>query len=261
MKLSVNKKILAAAIIITVIVASIGIYHLSLPSAPIEVPPQILNSSSYIEYDTVDCFVVVGEVQNNLTTAIESVQVNATYYDAENNVIDTSLAYIERITVSTIPSGEKAPFTIKLVLTSLPKIPARYDLLLSYVKTSKSVAEFVVLNRTSGFDENGYYIISGWAQFIGLGKAVGARVVCTYYDLNGNVIGVSSDYLQTWMFHGDKASFKTSSEPRKIIPASYGLLVTTARYEPPLIERIELLIILIAIFTIFIVYMKKRRGW
>jgi hypothetical protein len=62
------------------------------------------------------------------------------------------------------------------------------------------------------------------------------------------------------MFSGDNAPFKISSEPRKISPASIELLVVTASYEPPLPERIELPIILIAAFIIIVGYM-KHRGW
>lgn len=257
-----NSKIVVTAIIIIVIVASIiGIYYLRRPSAPIETPPQITSRTNYIQNDTVDYFIVVGEVKNNLTTAIESIQINATFYDAKNNTIDTSSTYVEKTIVQEIQPGQKAPFTIKLVLNSLTTIPDRYDLLLSYVKSSKEAfAEFAILNRTSSLDNNGYYIVSGWVQDIGPGKAIGARVVCTFYDPEGNVTAVSSAYLPTWMFSGDRASFKISSEPRKITPENYELLVVTATYEPPLPERIELLIILIAAFIIFVGYM-KHRGW
>jgi hypothetical protein len=248
------------AIIIIAIVAVIGVYYLTLPLAPIEIPPKILSHTWYIQNDTVRYFTVVGEVKNNLNTAIESVQINATFYDANNDTIDTTHTYIEKSIVSAILPGQKAPFTIKLVLNSLPTIPARYHLVLSYAKaTDKTYAEFVTLNRTS-FDNNGYYVISGWIQDVTLGKVVGARVICTYYDQNSNVMGVSSNYLPSWMYSGDKAQFRVSSEPRKLSPASYEILVTAVRYEPPLTERIELLIILIAAFIIIVAYM-KHRGW
>jgi hypothetical protein len=258
----VNSKIVIAAIIIIVIVASIiPIYYLSLPSAPIETPPQITSQTSYIQNDTVDYFIVVGEVKNNLTTAIKSIQINATFYDAKNNTIDTSSTYVEKTVAPVIQPGKKAPFTIKLVLNSLTTIPERCDLLLSYVKSSnETFAKFLILNQTSSIDNDGYYIISGWVQDVALGKANGATVVCTFYDQEGNVTAVSRDYLKTWMFYGDKASFRIGSEPRKITPSSYELLVVTASYEPPLPERIELLVILVAAFIIFVAYM-KRRGW
>lgn len=251
----------AIAIIIIAIVAVIGIYYLTLPpSASIEIPPRILSHTWYIQNDTVRYFTVVGEVKNSLNTAIESVQINATFYDENNDTIDTTHTYIEKNIVSPILSGQKAPFTIKLVLDSLPTIPARYHLVLSYAKaTDKTYAEFVTLNRTS-FDNNGYYVISGWIQDVTSGKVVGARVICTYYDQDGNVMGVSSDYLPSWMYSGDKAQFRVSSEPRKLSPASYEILVTAVRVEPPLAERIELLIILVAAFIIIVAYM-KHRGW
>jgi hypothetical protein len=250
----------AIAIIIIAIVAVIGVYYLTLPPAPIEIPPKILSHTWYIQNDTVRYFTVVGEVKNNLNTAIESVQINATFYDVNNNTIDTTHTYIEKSIVSAILPGQKAPFTIKLGLNSLPTIPARYHLVLSYAKaTDKTFAEFVILNRNS-FDNNGYYVISGWIQDVTLGKVVGARVICTYYDQNGNVMGVSSNYLPLWMYSGDKAQFRVSSEPRKLSPASYEILVTAVRVEPPLTERIELLIILIAAFIIIVAYM-KHRGW
>jgi hypothetical protein len=257
----VKSKVVVIGVIIIFIAASIGIYYLSLPSAPIEIPPKITSHSSYIQNDTIDYLVVLAEVKNNLKTAIESVQINATFYDAENNVIDTNSTYLEKIGVSEIQPGQKAPFIIKLVLNQLTTIPDKYDLVLSYVKSSnEAFAEFAILNRTLSFDNNGYCIVSGWVQDVGPGKAVGARVICTYYDPEGNVAAVSSAYLPTWMFSGDEASFTISSEPRKIRPESYELLVVTARYEPPLPQRIELLIILIVAFIIFVGYM-KHKGW
>jgi hypothetical protein len=259
----VNSKIVVTAIAIIVIVASIiGIHiYLSRPSAPIETPPQITGGTSYIQNDTVDYFIVVGEVKNNLTTAIESVQINATFYDAKNSTIDTSSTYMEESIVPVIQSGQKAPFVIRLVLNPLTTIPDRCDLLLSYIRSSKEAfAEFVISNRTSSLDDNGYYIVSGWVQDIGSGKAVGASVVCTFYDAGGNVIDVSSARLPTWMFSGDKAPFEISSEPRKISPASIELLVVTAAYEPPLPQNIVLLIILMAALIIIVAYL-KHRGW
>jgi hypothetical protein len=224
-------------------------------------PPQITSYTSYIQNDTNDYFVVVGEVKNNLATAIESIQINATFYDAKNNTINTSSTFEEKSAVPVIEPGQKAPFTIRLALNSLTTIPNRCDLLLSYFKSSNEAsAKFDILNQTSSLDNNGYYIISGWVQDVSPGKATGVSVICTFYDQEGNVTAVSRDYLQTWMFSGDEAPFRISSEPRKITPASNELMVVTLSYEPPLPQDILLLIILVAIFIIFIVYM-KRKGW
>lgn len=253
-----KSKVAIAIVIIATIIVGAAIYYLTLPAPTPEVPPKIQSHTSYItEADSIRFFTVVGEIQNNLKTNIDSVKIHATFYDAKNNTIGTRFTYTE---LKILKPGQKAPFDIYLLLNSSTEIPARYELTLSYVKTSeKPIAELEILNRISSIDEEGYHKISGEVQNKGLRRAYAVKILCTYYDQEGKVIAVSRAYVSPKIEAGEKASFELSSKPHKISPASYGLSIV-ARYGILVVAHIELLAILIAVFVIFIVFM-KRRGW
>lgn len=259
-----RKIIITAAVIIIIIIAGIAIYQLTLPTAPTsESPPRarakIMSDNSYVTNDTGPPFYeVVGEVKNNLKTNIESVNVTATFYDTENNEIGT----IYSPTVKKILEPEElSPFIIWLKLNSPTEVPARYDLTLSYVRTNEeTIAGLEITNRTSSVNADGYYRVRGEVHNRGERKAYFLKIFCTYYDSDGDVTAISYVYSSSQLDVGEKAAFEISSEPHKISPAAYELLIVTHHYEPIFITNPALLIIIITAFAIFIIYM-KRRGW
>lgn len=256
-----RKIIITAAVIIIIIIAGIGIYQLTLPTAPTSEapPPKIMSDNSYVTNDTGPPFYeVVGEVRNNLKTNIESVNVTATFYDTENNVIGTSYSpTVKKI----LEPEELSPFIIRLLLNSPTEVPARYELTLSYVRTNEeTIAGLEITNRTSSVNADGYYRVYGEIHNRGERKAYFLKIFCTYYDSDGNVTAISHVYSSSQLDVGEKATFELSSEPHKISPVTYELLIVTHHYEPIFITNPALLIIIITGFAIFIIYM-KRRGW
>jgi len=257
-----RKIIITAAVIIIIIIAGIGIYQLTLPSAPTSEapsPPQIMSHNSYVTNETGSrFFVVVGEVRNNLETNIESANVTATFYDAENNVIGTRYNYL---VLKILEPEQKAPFEIYLLLNSPTDVPTRYELTLSYVRSNEeTVAGLEITNRTSSVDADGYYRVSGEVHNRGERKAYFLKIFCTYYNSDDNVTAISHVYSSSQLDVGEKAAFEISSKPHKISPVTYELLIVTHHYEPIFITNPALLIIIITGFAIFIIYM-KRRGW
>lgn len=262
-----SKTIIITAIIIATIIASIGVYHTARPSSqPLppspEVPERvkIAGHTSYVEETrNVTFFTVKGLVQNNLTTNIRSVNITATFYDAENKTIGTEIGHTE---LDIIKPEQKAPFEIYVSLGPSAKIPARYKLEASCIKTDKEpVIGVKVIDETSSFDEDGYYTVRGEVQNTWKTKAVSVKTICVYYDLEGNIIRMSHAYISPEINAGGKAPFEVSSKPYKINPASYELFVVVHRYEPILISNYILLAVLIMVFATFAIYMKKYRGW
>jgi len=256
-----KSKVTVTALILSIIIVGVGVYYLNLqPASTPEVQPQIVSYTGYLEKaDSVTYFTVAGVVQNNLKTNIESVNVTATFYDRENNLIGTRFSLI---VLKILEPEQRAPFEIYLLLNSSMDITdIRYELKLSYVKTSKeTIAGLAILNRTSSVDMNGYYRITGEVQNNGIRKAFSVKIFCTYYDSEGNVLAVSHAYVSSEIDAGEKTSFELSSKPHKISPANYELLIVTHHYEPLIVTRYQLLVILIIAFVLFIAFM-KRRGW
>ncbi len=59
---------------------------------------------------------IAGEVINNGNGDVGIVEISATLYDAEGNVIGTDITYV---TPDTIPAGEKAPFQFRILESSV----------------------------------------------------------------------------------------------------------------------------------------------
>jgi len=261
-----NRKItVAAAIAVITIVAGIGTYYLMLSSPPtIETPPTIVSHTHLIETDqntSITFYKVIGVVRNNLETNIESVNVTAAFFDAESNLI----AIRNASTASEIiEPNQKVPFEVYLLLEPAKEVPDRYELTLSYVKTSKeTTAGLEIVNRNWHVDETtGYHIVTGEIQNTGQQKASGVKILCTYYDSEGNVKAVSHTYISSTIYGGGKAAFEISSEPHKISSDSdFELLIVVGRYDQLPIVNYVLFAILAVGFLSFVVYMKKYRGW
>lgn len=258
-----NSKLAIVVVFVIIISVGVGAYYVTLLSTPTSRVPkslEIISHTSYTdEVKDITFFVVAGVIQNNLTTNVDSVNITATFFDVANNTIGTEVSQSE---LNIIKSGQKSPFEVSLVLGSSTDIPYRYELSASCFETDEEpVAGLEIVNEVESFDEDGYHRIVGQVQNNGKRKAFSVKVICTYHNLDGDVIAISHAYVsQSVIEGGDKAVFELSSKPHEINPASYELFIVAQRYEPLLITNYVLLAILVVVFVLFIVYM-KRRGW
>ncbi len=258
-----NNKLAFTIILITIILAGIGIYYSlkSFTSPSVEEFTYIKITSynpTFAKVDNTSRITVIGVVQNNLTTNVDSVTINATFYDTQNNIIGKSYA---RTRLKIFKPGQRAPFTLYF---SSKHTPARFDLIAPCAKTNEEpIAGLEIQNETLQvfIDELEYHRIVGEVQNNVRSKAVIVGVFCTYYDEDGNVIGISNTFTEPLDIDpGGKATFELSSKPLKIDPASYEFLAVPHHYEHWLSANYALLIILILVFVVFVAYM-KRRGW
>ena len=261
-----NRKIVIAVIAaITAVLAGIAAYYLTLPQAPAqEVPPEIVSHTHYTETlqnTSITFYKVAGVVQNNLETNIESVNITATFFDAESTLIAIRTG---TTALDVIEPSQKVPFEVYLLLDPTKESPDRYDLTLSYIKTSREMeTELEIVNRIWHIDETtGYHIIKGDLKNKGYEKAVGVKILCTYYGLDGNVEAVAHTYISRTIYGGEIAAFEISSEPHRISSDStFELLIVVRQYYPlPIVNYVFFAILAIGALS-FIIYMKKRRGW
>lgn len=226
-----------------------------------ENPPRIVGHTAYL--DKVDqhitFFTVVGVVQNNLGINIEAVNVTATFYDETNYEIGVRYS---PIVMEILKPEQRSPFAIYLLVDSSTALSnIHYELTLEYRRTNKeSITGLVILNQNSSIDQQGYHKISGEIQNKGLREAFTVSLFCMYYDEENNFLTMTRAYVDSEMEIGEKQSFELSSNPQKISPARYELLVVPHHYGLLLVTHLTLLLFLGIIFVLVIVYM-RRRGW
>lgn len=183
--------------------------------------PEILSHTSYV--DDLGYFNVVGEVKNTLSSNVNYVKITATFYDAQKNVIGTDFTYTE---LDLLTPNQKSPFE----LSSYPDTidPSSYKLKVSYSETgNEPVSGLQILSHTAKIDDLGYHEIVGEVENAGARESTYVKVVCTYYNAKGEVIGTDFTYTDPDVIDaGDSAPFELSSYPRELRPAKYELQVT-----------------------------------
>jgi hypothetical protein len=180
----------------------------------------VLSASSY--YDGSGYFTVVGEVQNTLGTNVKYVKIVATFYDSSGTVIGTVYTYTE---IDILKPNQKSPFK----LSSYPAIitVASYNLDVQYNTTQDQPFEgLTILNQTASIDPQGLHKVVGEVKNNGASEATYVKVVGTYYNAAGKVIGISFTYTELDTINvGATSSFELSSYPLAITPARYELQV------------------------------------
>lgn len=248
----------------------VGIYLLNLCPTSIGTQrskPEITNYNHYIENvsESVSFLVVFGLVQNNLETNIASVNITVTFYDVENNSIETKVV---PTVLEILKPRQKSPFQVYFLLNSSEEAPARYNLTLSYIETTEEpIEELEILNDAlrPKVSDLGCYIVSGEVKNKGERKAWYVHITCIFFSNTGNVIDISHTNVAKQIGPNNKAPFKLSSRPLKESIGeqvkNYELFITVGHYEVFYTQHYILLgIIAFATFG-FIIYMKRYRGW
>ena len=145
----------------------------------------VLGSNAFVPHTNL---YIVGEVQNNTSSNVRFVRIDATLRDASGNVAYAKHSYSK---VGTLAPGATSPF---LVIFSEPPEWASYDLAIAWDTTSRQLYPLQVLTRTSSFDSHTAYHVVGEIknQYDEQVKFIQAFV--TMYDASGEVIGTDSSY-------------------------------------------------------------------
>jgi len=180
----------------------------------------ILSHSDYV--DESGYYTLVGEVKNTLGTNVNYVKIVGTFYDSSGTVIGTDYTYTE---IDILKPNQKSPF----VLSSYPDIikPASYKINVEYYVTQDQPFEgLTILSQTASIDTSGYHNIVGEVKNNGASAATYVKIVSTYYNSAGKVIGTSFTYTELDTINVGAASpFELSSYPLVLSPASYELQV------------------------------------
>ncbi len=167
-------------------------------------------------------YTVYGEVKNNLNYNVKYVKIVASYYNNANQFLGSAFTYTE---LDTIKPGQKSPFEISTYPDKYT--PSKVTLQVSFSRDySNPLAGVSILNHSGRTDSYGYYDVIGEVKNNSNSDARYVKLVCTYYDDNGKVIGCSFSYAEMDTLRpGQSSPYEVTSYPLKIRPASYSIQV------------------------------------
>ena len=171
----------------------------AIPAAFAEVTIQ--NDQDYVGDD--GAFHVVGEIQNNLDSPLNQVNVFVTLYDKNNNVVVTKET---RSLVNTIMPEMKGPFDF--IFTDInPDQVKSYLLDLEYSISEPKSQVIAITSSELTRDNHNNLIISGTVENSGEITANTVAVIATLYDRNGNVAAVSRVHPEPDYLGSDEDTF------------------------------------------------------
>ena len=170
------------------------LFSFSIPIAFAEVTIQ--NDQSYIGDD--GSFHVVGEIQNNLESPLNQVNIFVTLYDENKNII---ISKETRSLVNTIIPDMKGPFDVIFTNINSEQIKS-YSLDFDYSISEPKGQVIGITSSELSRDNHNNLIISGTVENYGEITANTVAVIATLYDRYGNVAAVSRihpepDYLSS----------------------------------------------------------------
>lgn len=128
---------------------------------------------------------VVGELLNTTGDNLRFVEILASFYDGEGQLVGTGSTFSELGIVE--PEGI-APF--KLATLNPPPSLTDYKLRVDYLTTSQDPLRLEVVNHSGSLAESGWYIVSGEVRNPHDFSVKFPEIVCTYYTATHQVVRV-----------------------------------------------------------------------
>lgn len=215
--------------------------------------PRILGSLSYFlqASESVRFLVIEGVVKNFLGVTAK-VNVTAGFYDANDNLVDVRTVGTQ---LELIKPGQMGPFTLYWVTNSSD---VTYKLSVSYESTSEQPVDVLEFRNLMNQTEDSQFTVRGDIWNGRALKAISVSVACVCFNGKGEFSGLAGAYVNS-INPGALAEFEVNVDP-SVDLESYDLLVYAGGYEERSIANYVLLAVLVLVFLLFIMFM-KRRGW
>ncbi len=153
---------------------------------------KILSHSSF--YDSLNNLWVVGEVENTGDMATKFTKITATFFDSSNQVIAIKSGYSE---LDVLLPGRKSPFKILLTEGAGALNVHNYTLNVSWTNYAAGMAlGLEILSNSSYIDEFGWMHVTGIIKNRGAIGASYVKVIATFYDSEGIVVGEDFAYAE-----------------------------------------------------------------
>ena len=146
-----------------------------LAQTPAALHTVVQGASDYV--DSTGKHAIVGEVLNMSGSNLRSVEVLASFYDPDGQLIGTASTFVE---LDTIESGSRAPF--KLNAQDIPPSFDSYELRIDYAITDQVPLRLEFPNHTATLNDTGAYLVVGEVRNPYDFAVKFPKIVATYYD-------------------------------------------------------------------------------
>ena len=147
------------------------------------------NTTSYI--DSMGFLHVVGEVQNTGDTWVQFVQITGTMKGSNGQVVDVVMSYT---LLEYLPPGGKSPFDLVEADKAKSTAVTGANLVVSAQQSQSFPDNLVIQGASSSIDSTGIYEVVGQVNNNGQQASTFTKVIATFYDNAGKVIGAAVGY-------------------------------------------------------------------
>jgi len=246
--------------IVSIAVCLVIVSFMAFSVQPVQAASNVTIVSHSSFYTSSNILYIVGEVENTGDVATEFTKVNATFYDSEDEVIDTKIGYA---TLDILLPGRKSPFYIMLLEDDGSLNVDDYSLTVAWDDNEEGKEQGLeILSSSDHTDAGDYLHVTGEIKNIGSTTANDVIVYATFYDSTGTVIARDSENVEPENLSPDQTgTFDITLIYAEQIAqvASYSLTAESTEYalipEFPTWTPLAIALTFIAIATI--VYKKK----
>jgi hypothetical protein len=188
------------------------------------------NHTGYLDNTTIPVtYHVVGEVGNVGTVTLELINVTASFYAQDNSLIGSSSSYAF---LDILLPSRKAPFEVVWVGVAASQI-YNYSLSLEFGEyMGERPITLQILQNTVHTDEAGFLKVNGTMRNLGTSNATAVRVIASFYDSQGRVLGIARGYTLPSTIMPDHAESFEIELPRKVGSFSdYSITAESTEYE------------------------------
>jgi hypothetical protein len=217
------------------------------------------NHTGYLDLTTIPAtYHVVGEMTNTGTVGLKWLIVTATFYDQNNLLIGSSSSYAF---LDVLLPGRKAPFEVVWANTTANQVH-NYALSLQYSEyTVERPLALQILENITYVDEAGFQKINGTIKNLATSNATGVKVVATFYDTQGKVVGATYGYTTpSTIMPNQTERFELELKRKGLFFPNYSLTAESMEYAlvPELSQSNICILLIILTSTFFIVYFKRH---
>jgi hypothetical protein len=217
---------------------------------------EIVSHSSYIgQYGY---YTVVGEVRNTGDQYAIDVQISATFYNSANEVLGTDSG---DAVLSYLLPGRISPFRFVFLQFELAEQVDHYSLSVDFSSTDVSFPEKLQISTHSSSIVGDQILIEGEVENLADSTASLVKVIATCYDASGTVIGMDGQSAIS-IPANQKVSFQVDVYCDNVQSVNSYKLVTQSPFyvEVPEFSSFLLIILTIAIISVFSLFYKRRMG-
>jgi len=181
-------------------------------------------------FDRLGYYHVIGEVQNKGDGALRFVKIIATFYDSAGTVVATSFTFTM---IEILHAGQKSPFDLILFDKAQSAKVDHYELTITFQQSGSLPVGLEILSHSKHVDAIGWLHVSGEIKNIADRDAHFVKVVATFYDSAGKVVGVSFTFSDpNDLTPGQKAPFEIIllNEEQSSRATTYALEAQSSEY-------------------------------